>query len=96
MGVYAEGKILKVANVTLVKTNNFPTAKIASAETGTNNTYHGDFSDSIALIMHKSAVGTVKLLDLAVESAYDIRRQGSISFLWDGGEVRDGPRHPAA
>ncbi len=78
MGVYAEGNLLKVAGVTLVKTNNFPTTNIASAETGTNNTYHGDFSNSIALVMHKSAVGTVKLLDLAVESAYDIRRQGTL------------------
>ncbi len=66
MGVYAEGHIIKVAGVTLVKTNNFPTANVSS-EAGTNNTYHGDFSDSIALVMHKSAIGTVKLLDLAVE-----------------------------
>lgn len=78
MGVYAEGKILKVANITLVKTNNFPNANIASPESGTQNTYHGDFSDSVALVMHRSAIGTVKLLDLAVESAYDIRRQGTL------------------
>ena len=28
--------------------------------------------------MHKSAVGTVKLLDLSMQSAYDVRRQGTL------------------
>ena len=28
--------------------------------------------------MHKSAVGTVKLLELATESDYDVRRQGTL------------------
>jgi hypothetical protein len=28
--------------------------------------------------MHKSAVATVKLLDLGMEAAYDIRRQGTL------------------
>lgn len=78
MGVYAEGKVIKVANVTIVKTNNLPNTNIASGEAGTQNTYHGDFSNTVALVMHKSAIGTVKLLDLAVESAYDIRRQGTL------------------
>jgi len=78
MGVYAEGKIIKVANVQIVKTNNLPNTNIASAETGTNNTYHGDFSNTVGLVMHKSAIGTVKLLDLAVESEYQITRQGTL------------------
>ncbi len=77
MGVYAEGKVIKVANIQIVKTNNLPTTNI-SAESGTQNTYNGDFSNTVALVMHKSAVGTVKLLDLAVESDYDIRRQGTL------------------
>jgi hypothetical protein len=28
--------------------------------------------------MHKGAVGTVKLMDLSAEAAYDIRRQGHL------------------
>ena len=28
--------------------------------------------------MHKGAVGTVKLMDLSTEAAYDIRRQGHL------------------
>jgi hypothetical protein len=29
-------------------------------------------------VFQKTAVGTVKLMDLAMESAYDIRRQGTL------------------
>jgi hypothetical protein len=29
-------------------------------------------------VVHKSAVATVKLLDLGMEGAYDIRRQGTL------------------
>jgi hypothetical protein len=29
-------------------------------------------------VLHRSAVGTVKLIDLGMEMAYDIRRQGTL------------------
>jgi hypothetical protein len=77
MGVYAEGKLVKVDNITLVKTNNLPTTNV-SADSGTKNTYDGDFTNTVSLIMHRSAIGTVKLLDLAVESEYEIWRQGTL------------------
>lgn len=77
MGVYAEGKVIKVANVTIVKTNNLPNSNI-SAVAGEQNTYSGDFTNTVALVMHRSAIGTVKLLDLAVESEYEIWRQGTL------------------
>ena len=37
-----------------------------------------DATSTAALVMHKAAVGTVKLMDLAMESDYDIRRQGTL------------------
>lgn len=74
MGVYAEGKVLKVAGVTLVKTNQLPTTNVATGPTA----YQGDFSTTVGAVYHKAAVGTVKLLDLGLESAYDIRRQGTL------------------
>ena len=40
--------------------------------------YQGNFSTTVGLVLHKSAVGTVKLMDLATEAAYDIRRQGTL------------------
>ena len=42
--------------------------------TGTNNTYHGNFSTTVAVVFHKSAIGTVKLMDLGMESEYDIKK----------------------
>lgn len=73
-GVYADGKVLKVAGISIVKSNNVPSTNVATGPAA----YQGDFSKTVALVMHKRAVGTVKLLDLAMESAYDIRRQGTL------------------
>ena len=43
-----------------------------------NDTDHGNFSTTVAVVFHKSAIGTVKLMDLGMESEYDIRRQGNL------------------
>lgn len=85
-GVYSDGKILRVAGVDIVKTNHLPNSVVSagsvnagSVNSGTvNNKYAGDFSTTVGLVMQKSALGTVKLLDLAMESEYDIRRQGTL------------------
>ena len=80
-GVYADGKVLKVAGVNIVKSNTAVDAftdQSAASSTGENNTYNGDFSNTAAVVFHKSAIGTVKLMDLAMESEYDIRRQGTL------------------
>jgi hypothetical protein len=76
-GAYSDGKVLRIAGVEVVKSNNLPQANI-SANTGENNTYSGDFSNSRALVMTNEAVGCVKLLDLAVEKEYQIQRQGTL------------------
>jgi len=80
-GVYAEGQVLKVAGVNIVKSNTAVAAftdQSGASSTGENNTYNGDFSNTAAVVFHKSAIGTVKLMDLAMESEYDIRRQGTL------------------
>ena len=80
-GVYADGKVLKVAGINIVKSNTAVDAftdQSSASSTGENNTYNGDFSTTVATVFHKSAVGTVKLMDLAMESEYDIRRQGTL------------------
>lgn len=77
-GVYSDGKVLRVAGIEIVKSNNLPSSNI-SADTGTNNTYHGNFTNTIGVAFHRSAVGTVKLKDLAMESTgYDPRWQGTL------------------
>ena len=73
-GAYADGTIIRIGGVPIVKTNNLPTTNIT---TGVAK-YQGNFANTAGLVMHKAAVGTVKLLDLAVESEYDIRRQGTL------------------
>ena len=78
-GVFSDGTVIKVAGVNIVKANTAVNAFAnVSQVTGTNNTYHGNFSTTVATVFHKSAIGTVKLMDLGMESEYDIRRQGNL------------------
>lgn len=74
-GVYAEGKVLKVAGVSIVKTNNLPITDLSAV---TPAKYAGVFTTTVGLVMNRSAVGTVKLMDLATEMEYDTRRQGTL------------------
>lgn len=64
-GSYADGSVIRVAGVELVKTNNLPITNVTSQFRAD---YDVNASTTAALIMHESAVGTVKLIDLAVES----------------------------
>lgn len=67
------GRVRQVAGITIVSSNNVPNDVVnASGVT----TYNGTYTDSVAAVFHKSAVGTVKLMDLAVESEYLIQNQG--------------------
>lgn len=79
-GSYAGGNVIRVAGITIVKTNNLPKTNVTagSLDAGTGNKYAGDFSKTVGLIMHPSAIGTVKLLDLGMESEYQISRQGTL------------------
>ena len=79
-GVYSDGTVIRVAGINIVKSNTAVAAFAdnSSAISGTNNTYNVDASNHVALVFHKSAIGTVKLMDLAMESEYDIRRQGTL------------------
>lgn len=76
-GSYGDGKIVRIGGAAIVKTMHLPITDLSGSETG-NNTYLGDFSKVAALVMTKDAVGTVKLLDLATEMGYDMRRQGTL------------------
>ena len=78
-GAYSDGTVFRVAGMVIAKTNHLPNANItAGAAAGPSGGYGGDFSKTAGLVMHKSAVGTVKLLDLATETDYDLRRQGTL------------------
>ena len=65
-GAYAEGTVLKVAGISIVKTNHLPTTN-RSAATGENNNYAANFTNNVGLVFNRQAVGTVKLMDLKME-----------------------------
>lgn len=79
-GSTASGKVMEVAGIRVVKTNQLPTAAVSSGTVGagTSDRQIVDASNTVGLVLHKSAVGTVKLMDIATEAEYDIRRQGTL------------------
>lgn len=79
-GSFADGTILRVAGVDIVKTNNLPNGVVAAGtvDAGTADRYAGDFSGVAALVLHKQAVATVKLWDLGMESEYRVGNQGTL------------------
>lgn len=71
-GAISTGKVGEIGDVVVVKTNNLPQTNVNSGPSA----YQGDFTNTASVVWQKSAVGTLKLLDLATEMAWDIRRQG--------------------
>ena len=79
-GSFASGKIQQIAGIPVMMSNSVPQTN-RSAVTGENNTYSGDDSKTIGLVFHKSAVGTVKLMDMKTEisgSDYNLMYQGTL------------------
>lgn len=79
-GAYSDGKVFRVAGFEIVKTNNLPSTNITSgvAAGGTAARYAGDFTGTVGLAMHKSAIGTVKLLDLGLDISYETAYQSHL------------------
>ncbi|QIG74584.1 major capsid protein [Rhizobium phage RHph_I20] len=74
-GAYLKGTVPEVNSIELVKATNLPT----TAVTGTyNNKYDVDATNTAALVMHRTAVGTVKRQDISVKSEYSLRRLGTL------------------
>jgi hypothetical protein len=89
-GSIASGNVEMVNSIILVKTNNLPSANdVGNTDLPTARQH--DFSPTQVLIGHRSAAGTVQLQDITMESAYDIRRQGTLmvgKYLVGHGELR--------
>lgn len=75
-GSLAKGVVGTIAGIKIVPTNLLPSTNIASAVTGAVNTYHGNFTTTKALVMHKSAIGAVMLKDVMIRGEDDIARLG--------------------
>lgn len=74
-GTYSDGKVLRVAGLDLVKTNQLPNSLVNVGPAA----YQGDFSTTVGLVMNKGAVGTVKLVDISVASEYSLARLGTLT-----------------
>ena len=88
-GSLATGNIPMVAGISIYKSNHIPSTDLSAVATGdgaSNNDvfgasgagYNGNFTNTLGVVAHSAAVGTVKLLDLATESEYQIERQGTL------------------
>lgn len=72
-GSFATGQVFMIAGISIISTNRVPTADY-SAEA-----FHAvDCRNVKAIVFTADAVGTVKLLDLSLQSEWDIRRQGTL------------------
>lgn len=84
-GGVKDGKVLKIAGIELVPTPHFVASDLSSStavDAGKTATgaypQRVNLANYVCLVSHPSAVGTVKLMDLATEMDYDIRRQGTL------------------
>ena len=88
-GSLAAGSIPQIAGISIFKSNHIPSTDLSAVSTGDGESandvfgtngigYNGDFRNSVGIVSHSAAVGTVKLLDLATESEYQIERQGTL------------------
>lgn len=68
-GSYADGKIETLAGITIVKSNHVPQTD-ESAAANVPAKYRGDFSATGFSVFHRSAVGTVRLMNLSMQSEY--------------------------
>lgn len=72
-GSISEGTLPKVAGITIIPTPNLPFAD------GSSLTFHPvNANTTKAVAWYPDAVGTVKLMDLSLQSEWDIRRQGTL------------------
>lgn len=90
-GAYSDGKVFRLAGIQMLKSNQLP--KYDTTKTGIDtaggttyntvnpeyNAYHNrDCQKTVGLVFTSEAVGTVKLMDLSLQSEYEIRRQGTL------------------
>ena len=87
-GAYSDGTVFRIGGVNIIKapqltgvaevdTSALTTGVAAGAAVQVAHGAAGD-TDVRAIMFTKDAVGTVKLQDIATESGYDIRRQGTL------------------
>lgn len=81
-GDYAAGTLMKVAGFEVIKSNNLALDHTADATQAKfpfpTSKYEIDATNCMGMCLHKDALGVVQLMDMASESQYDMRRQGTL------------------
>lgn len=79
-GVFADGKVLRVAGIEIHKSSHTPSTNVANGtlEAGYANKYGGDFSKTCGIVFTKDTVGALKLMDIQMEAEYSVRWQGTL------------------
>ena len=92
-GSIAGGEVLSVAGIRIMKSNHLPSANESSTQdelhgaSGVKNDVNGtadagysglNYSTTRGIVFHREAVGTVKLMDLSLESEYIMERLGTL------------------
>lgn len=92
MGSIATGEVAQISGIRLMKSNHIPSANESSTQDGVlgsdlvNNDLFGadtgysgaNFTNTVGVAFQTEGVGTVKLLDLSVESEYQMDRLGTL------------------
>lgn len=73
-GSFANASIPMVGGLEIVKTNQLPNTNVNSGP----SKYQGNFTTTVGLVMTDFAVGTVKLVDVSVNSKYMLERLGTL------------------
>jgi Arc/MetJ family transcription regulator len=69
-GSLASGTLPETAGIQIHQSNHLPNgSNVTAAEAGERNAYTGNFTNSVALVMNRAALGTVKLMDLTMQIA---------------------------
>lgn len=76
-GSKADGTIFKAYGFRVMMTNHMPSTVVAAA-TGEVNDYAGDFTDTVAVCFHPSAIGKVNRQGITIEREYNVERQGDL------------------
>lgn len=77
LGSYAEGEIIKIAGIRLEMTNNLPKGVLQNMD-GARNDYSGDFTNTVAVVAHPKAVGTVTLMGVQTKVVNQPERNGAL------------------
>lgn len=79
-GVFADGKVLRVAGIEIYKSAHTPSTNVLTGTllAGYADKYLGDFSKTAGIVMTADTVGALKLMDIAMEAEYSVRWQGTL------------------